>query len=129
MLWLWLACAQNEYDFGDLELDIDAAVPANAETARTCVEGVGTREEGAGNGRLAVPGIPDTDPIVITVEMLDKEGILIGRSTPMTLSAETPYGVTDFAAASGEPCVTEGAFAPEGSSSWLLVIRFLGSGW
>ena len=129
MLLLLLACSREDYDFGDLQLDVDAAVPENAETARMCAEGVGAREEGAGNGRLAMPGLPDVAPVIITIDMLDKEGVLIGRSIPATLSDSDPYVVTGFAAASGEPCVTEGDFAAEGAPSWLLVIRFLGSGW
>lgn len=132
-------CQTPDYDKADLQLDIDAAVPEEAETARICATSVGSREEGAGNGRLSLPGLAAGAPVEISVEVLTGDGARIGRSEPVTLSVETPYQVAAFAMETGEPCEPlggpgsgdsgEGGFVEAGADSWLLVVRFLGSGW
>lgn len=112
----------------DLQVDVEAALPEGAEEARICVEGVGFREEGAGNGRLAMTGLPAEQPAVVTVAILDAEGGLLGASKAVTLDGNTPYQTTDFGDAT-EICAPTGSLAPEGSASWLLAIRFTESGW
>lgn len=129
VLILLLGCAAESYDYADLQVDVQAAVPDEAEQARMCVEGVGMREEGAGNGRLAFPGLPLDLQAVLTVDMLDEAGALLGRSAPLVLTAELPYQQISFAAATGEPCVASGSLALAGSEGLLLAVRFLDTGW
>ena len=124
-----LACAAESYDPADLHVDVLAAVPETAEQARICVEGVGLREEGAGNGRLAFPGLPLDLQAGLTVDLLDEAGAVVGRSLPLVLSAEVPYQQVGFSSTSELPCEATGAVAPEGTDSLLLVVRFVDSGW
>jgi hypothetical protein len=131
MLWL-LACVAEEYDVADLQLDIDAAVNDTVETARSCITGVGYREEGAGIGRLATPGIPVMDPIEVQVDLLDPDGVLVARSELAALSQTEPYQVIGMLAELPEDavvCEPEGAFASETAPSLLLVVRFLDAPW
>ncbi len=129
VLILLLGCAAESYDYADLQVDVQAAVPDIAEKARMCVEGVGLREEGSGNGRLAFPGLPPDLQAELTVDMLDGAGALVGRSAPVVLTPALPYQQISFAAASGEPCEATGAPAEVGSGGLLLVVRFLDTGW
>lgn len=130
MILLFLACAAEQYDAADLQLDVLAALPAEAERARMCVTGVGIREEGAGNGRLAMTGLPVDAPAEVTVAILDKEGGLLGQSVPVTFDQDHPYLTTDFSApAAGTLCTAEGSLATDVDHSWLLTIRFTESGW
>jgi hypothetical protein len=129
VLILLLACAAESYDDADLQVDIQAAVPDDAEQSRLCVEGVGLREEGAGNGRLAFPGLPQDLQAALTVDMLDQDGGVLGRSEPLVLSAAIPYQRVGFSPASGAPCEAAGDVAAARTDGLLLVVRFIESGW
>ena len=124
-----VACAAESYDYADLQVDVQAAVPDDAEQARLCVEGVGFREEGAGNGRLAFPGLPRDVNALLTVELLDEAGAVVGRSLPVTLRSEAPYQQTGYQVADGLPCEATGTLAPAGEDGLLLVVRFVDAGW
>ena len=124
-----LACAAESYDYADLQVDVQGAVPDDAEQARLCVEGVGLREEGAGNGRLAFPGLPQSVDALLTVDLLDEAGALVGRSVPVKIGVGTPYQQTGYTVVTGAPCEATGELAPEGSEGLLLVVRFVDSGW
>lgn len=122
-------CATEDYDVADLQVDVRAAVDKNAETARICVEGVGFREEGAGNGRLAFPGLPSDVKSSLVVDILDSDGLLLGRTVPVEVGLHQPYQLTTYGALEGEPCAPEGELAGAEAESLLLVVRFVQSGW
>lgn len=124
-----LACAAESYNYADLQVDVQAGIPDDAEQARLCVAGVGFREEGAGNGRLAFPGLPPDVNALLTVELLDEAGAVVGRSLPVTLRPEVPYQQTGFEPADGVPCEATGNLAPASEEGLLLVVRFVHSGW
>jgi len=127
ILFLW-ACARETYDPADLQLDVQAAVPDNAETARICVVGVGQREIGAGNGRLAFPGIPPS-PFVVQIDLLDSDGLRIGSTLPVEFTQAGDYLLTEYQEAEGEICTESDHFAEPGAESWLLGVRFLIAPW
>jgi hypothetical protein len=121
---LLLACARVEYDVADLQLDLAGAIPATAETMRVCVDGQFIHEEGAGNGRIAVPGIWTDRPAVVVVEVSDADGEELGQAGPVTFDAEDVYLTAPFDAADGVACESVDDPAPAGAETWLLGIRF-----
>lgn len=125
---LLLACASVSYDVADLQVDVEAALPETAEKARICVKEVGMLEEGAGNGRLAMAGLPEGEPAEVTVAIFDAAGAVLGHSEPVLLQADTPYRTTVFVDGA-EGCEAAGTMAEGAENSWLLAVRFTGSGW
>lgn len=140
-------CAREEYRNADLQLDIDAPLPAVADRVRICSEGVRSRTMGAGGERYALPGLPMDQPAEVVVDVLaeiddagqDDTGgdalISVARTVRVTLGASEPYlhttletfATTDeeieTCEACLEPCRTSTA-APTEEDSWLLTVRF-----
>lgn len=121
-------CGRVDYDVADLQLDIAAPLPADAETLHVCVVGAGELSRGAGDGRLAFTGLPAGDPATVIVEASDDAGTLLGRTGATVLDADAPWVTTEWVTTGwlppGEPCVDAGAPAPAGSDTWLLALRF-----
>jgi hypothetical protein len=114
-------------------LDVLADLPAAAARVRICVEGTGSRTQGAGPDAYAVPGLPAGRPAVVTVDVLGDEDTggedarVVARVGPVTLDAATPWreaALETQGAAGPDPCTATGGFAPEGEDSWLLAVRF-----
>lgn len=81
----WLtACARTEHTPVDLELDIDAALPIEADAVRICETGGLARTFPARDGRYALPGIARDGPEV-TVDLLDDDGAVFARVGPLVL--------------------------------------------
>jgi hypothetical protein len=143
--------AAEGYRNADLQVDILGALPEDATRVRTCVDGAGSRTEGAGPDRYAVPGLPTVRAAVVTVDVLaartgtgpweeDTGGDavqVIARAGPVTVDAEVPWQETPLASflADGQDagadcpdcpgaCEATGAFAGEEEESWLLAVRF-----
>lgn len=123
MLLALLACARETYDVADLQIDVEAPVPADAETLRVCVSDHGTLERGAGNGRMAFPGLRAGEAVTVWLDVYDDAGALLAVAGPAELSADAPYTTTALLPP-GEPCEAGGALAAEGADSWLLALRF-----
>jgi hypothetical protein len=120
-------CAVETYDVADLQLDVAAPLPIGAETLHVCVTGVGMLDRGAGNGRMAFPGLPVGDPAEVTVDVLDADGALLATAGPAVLDGDAPWATTPL----GDPqdaCHTTGELAPDEATSWLLVLRFAEDG-
>jgi hypothetical protein len=120
---LGVGCGAEDYSPADLQLDVSAAVPADAETLRVCVSGRGVHEQGAGNGRAAVTGLAADGSLIVQVEVLDEAGSLIGQTAPVVLDDDDPWAEVPLAA-SDTPCSADGAPAPDGSATRLLAVRF-----
>ena len=73
---LLTGCARETYDVADLQIDVGAPLPAAAETLRLCVSDHGTLERGAGNGRMAFPGIRAGEAVDVTIDVYDDAGAL-----------------------------------------------------
>jgi hypothetical protein len=124
MILLFLtACAREEYDVADLQVDITAPVPDGAETLRLCVSDHGALERGAGNGRMAFPGIRFGEPVSVWLDVYDDDGVLLASAGPADLSADSPWTTTPLLAPT-DSCPEGGAIAPEGAETWLLALRF-----
>ncbi len=123
-------CSVETWRLADLQVDIDAPLPATAEWVHICVAGVGEHLEGAANGRVAMPALPFADAHEITVEVWaddeDPELALVGTTGPLTLTLTEPYLAVPLQLGTSAPCTAEGEVAPKDSASWLLVARFLG---
>ena len=138
-----VGCEAEEYRNADLQLDIQAALPSAAEQVRICVEGVGSHSAGAGGDRYGFAGIPRTEAIQVTADVLVEQGddsgqptmMAIARATDVALSAESPYRVVELEVFSSEGaascascpvgCDPEGSIAGEEEESWLLAVRFM----
>lgn len=116
-------CARETYDVADLQLDVSAALPADAEVIRVCVSDHGTLERGAGNGRVPFPGLRAGEAVHVSLDIYDADEALIASAGPAPLDAAGPYGTTPLLAP-GTPCVANGALAREDADSWLLALRF-----
>lgn len=128
--WLLLlaGCARETYDVADLQVDVTAPLPADAETLRLCVTGVGAMETGAGNGRAAFTGIPAAIPVEFALTVLDEEGGVLGGAGPVTVDASDPYATTPFREGAEPACTAEGERAAEGEPDQLLAVRFAEDG-
>ena len=126
---LLLAACANPLNYRpvDLQLDLPALVPDEAETARICVAGVGEMSFGANlAGRFALAGIPaDRANLNITVDLEDSDGEVLLQGYADQLSG---YGVGDVdeCADGCVPCTATGRFATPEEASWVLAVRFSG---
>ncbi len=118
------ACARETYDVADLQIDVEAPLPTDAETLHICVSGVGELEQGAGNGRAAFPGLRAGEAVDVSVDVFDEGGTLLASAGPIRLDDATPYVATPLLDPA-VPCVANGGVAAEGTDSWLLALRFL----
>jgi hypothetical protein len=120
-------CAGEGYDRTDLQVDVDAPLPAAAATVHLCVAGSGMADFGAGNGRVAFTGLPAEGAISVQVEALDAAGVVLGHATA-ELDADTPYVVASWSTAT-TPCLDRGERAPAGADTRLLGVRFAETSW
>jgi len=143
--------AAEEWRNADLQVDVRADLPDGAARVRICVDGAGSRTQGAGPVAYAVPGVPMDGPAVVTADVLavrtgtgpwdeDTGGAgyqVMARGGPVTLDAATPWAEVALEAFVAEgadpeadcpecpaPCTTSGAFADDEEDSWLLAVRF-----
>ena len=121
-------CASETYDRTDLQLDVDAPLPAEAATLHVCVSGTGTLDLGAGNGRAAFTGILAGSGVTVTVDVLDGEGLVLGEAMA-ALDAGTPYQLAPWSTEVVAPCTDPGRRAPDDAETWLLGVRFLEAPW
>ena len=133
-------CSVESWRNADLQLDVQSALPGEAEQVRICVDGAGVREQAAVEvGRFAVPGVPTDSPAIVTVQVtVARTGgdtgtdtvLVIGQAGPETLEATAPYvatGYTEYTQGEGpSPCEVTGSFAGDEEESWLLAVRFSG---
>lgn len=127
MVTLLGGCAAEEYDRTDLQLDVDAPLPADAATLHVCVSGTGTLDLGAGNGRAAFTGILAGEPLSATVDALDADGVVLG-SAQADFDVDTPYVRAPWTTG-GDACTDPGRRAPADADTWLLGIRFAEAPW
>ncbi len=124
---LLLAACANPLDYrpADLQLDLPADVPVAAETARVCVEGVGTMSFGANlAGRFVFTGIPtDRGDHSITAELLDADGVVILQGGADNVNGHA-VGEVDECLDGCLPCTALGGFASPEEDSWVLAVRF-----
>jgi hypothetical protein len=117
------ACTSVVYSAADLQVDVAAELPADAAVVRVCVAGQGVHEEGAGNGRVAVPAIRADEVAVVVIQVDDTEGTIL-ETAPVELDLERPYALADANVAPAGPCTTAGDWARDDADWWLLVARF-----
>lgn len=120
---LLTACMTVEHTAADLQLDVAAPLPAAAAVVRVCVEGQGVHEEGAGNGRIAVPALRADEPATLVVQVDDAEGTVL-ETAAVDLDSDRPYAEVGSFVEPFAPCTTEGAWARDDAESWLLAVRF-----
>ena len=125
---LLAGCGWEAYDRTDLQLDVDAPLPADAATLHVCVSDTGSVDFGAGNGRVAFTGIRAGAAFVATVDALDADGNVLGRATA-SFDPSTAYALVPWSDAAVAPCVDPGTRAPADSATWLLGVRFREDGW
>ena len=121
-----LACQPFDYTYADLEVVVAGELPADAELVRVCVEGVGVHEEGAGNGRIAVPGLP-SDEAMVRVEVDDVDGTELLQADAV-LAEAAGWASVPADAPDGEACVAEGEFAADDEAAFLLAISWAEGG-
>jgi len=111
----------------DLQVDVDAPLPDEAEWVRLCITDGVHEEFGAGDGRYALPGV-EADP-ELTVQVLDEQRLIVGGAGPVLVDEDhhvVPY--LELGCDGGHPvcsaCEGEGRPPPEGEPSWVLGLRF-----
>ncbi len=128
LLWLIAATAgcgaPPDYRAGDWEIDVVAALPDDAETVRVCIEGVGVSTIGAGNGRVAVRGVPPGDTEV-RLEVYDADGAALLSTDWLEIGDEAPEVRASPVSLAATACTATGAFAEAGDDERLLVAHFV----
>ena len=123
MLVLLLGCARETYNPADLQIDVTAPLPADAENLRMCVSEHGDLTIGAGNGRMAFTGIRADTDVVVTLDVTDADGVLLASLAPTELGPDTRY-TTAALLEPQAPCEADGEIAEAGADTWLLALRF-----
>jgi hypothetical protein len=121
-----LACQPFDYAYADLGVLVSGRLPADAERVRICVAGVGVHEEGAGNGRIAVPGLP-SGAADVRIEVVDIDDVELQQADAW-LEPDAPWTRAAAEAADGEACEADGAFATDEQESFLLAISWAEGG-
>lgn len=116
-------CGAVDHLAADLQLDVAAPLPPDAEILRVCVAGAGVHAQGAGNGRAIVTGLADGAPVDVSVSVMDTDGTPRGTSAPVRLDVATPWAEVAWDD-DAPPCTAVGRRAPEGSATWSLAVRF-----
>lgn len=136
-LWCPLTgCARESYQNADLQIEVDASLPLDAEHLHVCVEGVGTRTVGASGTLYAMHGLPPEQEVVVTVDVLGGAGepeltveqeLLLARAGPLTLQPDQivwHVGLDKVPPQDPlEPCQAV-ATSEKQEETWLLAIRF-----
>jgi len=126
------------YDRTDLQLDVDAPLPAEAEFLHVCVAGVdgapghGELDLGAGNGRAAFTGLAAEGGFQVTVQAEDAEGVVLGTAVGelgVLGQADLRYVLAPWTEGEAEPCRDAGRRAPDDAETWLLGVRFAEAPW
>ncbi len=122
---LLVGCARTEHIPVDLQVDVEAALPPEAEVVRFCVTDGIARRFGAASGRFALTGLyADEDPEIV-VDVVDAAEVVIGRVGPIVV--DLPYLVVGYESCEGcSRCEADGDPPPEGEPSWTLGLRFSG---
>lgn len=107
----------------DLQIDVAAPLPADAENLRMCVSDHGDLTIGAGNGRMAFTGIRAETEIVVTLDVLDAYGTLVASMAPASLGPDIRYTTAELLDPE-VPCTATGDIAEAGAETWLLGLRF-----
>jgi hypothetical protein len=115
---------ENDYRPGDWEIDVVAALPAAAEHVRVCVDGLGVTTIGAGNGRVAVRGLPPDDTFV-RIEVYDEDDAWLLATDWVEVGDETPQVSVSPVVDTGTPCTASGSSVAAGDEDRLLVARFV----
>jgi hypothetical protein len=120
---LLVACARQDYVPVDLQVDVEAELPPEADVVRFCVTDGVVRRIGAAAGRFAVTGLfPDRDPEIV-VDVIDADEVVLGRVGPLVV--DEPYVVADYETCDDcARCEAPGTQPPEGAPSWTLGLRF-----
>lgn len=121
-------CAGVDYRPVDLQLDVLGAVPAEAETIRMCVEGVGELTEGAGNGRVVYAGLRTDSVAQVTLSFETETGDVIGGAGPVELDADTPWAEVEQDDRA-EACTATAFDVPASEAGWALGVRFTAEPW
>ena len=116
-------CARTEHVPVDLQVDVDAELPPDAEAVRFCVTDGVVRRFGAASGRYALTGLfADRDPEIV-VDVVGADDEVLGRVGPIVV--DEPYVVADYGACEGcARCEAPGTMPPEGEPAWVLGLRF-----
>ena len=114
----------------ELQLDILAALPGDAEQVKICVAEGAFETFGAASGTYAITGLFENESIEVTVNALELDGDVLGFAGPVVLAEE--YNIVDFNSTGCETgscglCESSGIIPGQGDPSRVLGVRFLES--
>ena len=122
MLLTLLACDMQTYDVADLQLDLEGAMPVDAELMHVCIADQLEHEEGAGNGRVAVPGLWADRDAEVRIELYNIDGEQLLVAGPIVFG--DAWQVAPVLEPDGLRCAVDKDKAPTSAETWLLGIRF-----
>ena len=120
------ACDAVPRNAADLQIDIANANWTDTDRARVCIDRVTVHETALGNGRLAIPALPDDNGFAIHVDLV-RNNEMIGGVGPVRVTQEEPYISTDWTPCTDcAPC-TLGSRRPADSNPTgpTLAVRFV----
>lgn len=117
---LLVGCGRTAHTPVDLQLDVELALPAEAERVRVCVTDGVEETFGAASGHFAVTGLPVVDPEV-SIDVLSSDNTLLLTVGPNVLVES--YTEVGESTRSNE-CEAPGVPPPLGEPSHVLGIRF-----
>jgi len=120
------ACDTVPRTAADLQIDIADADWTDTDKARVCIDRVTVHEAALGNGRLAIPALPDSEDFTIHVDLI-RNNEMIGGAGSIRLTAAEPYVSADWIPCTDcTPC-TLGSRRPADSNpdGPTLAVRFV----
>lgn len=123
---MFAGCGQTVHTPVDLQLDVDAELPEEAETVTLCVTDGVSEGFGAADGSWVLVGLPEMSPVGFTLDVEDESGAVIGRVGPMEINQPWTAGAYDARPCGGvcQGCTGGGARPPR-EQSRTLAVRFV----
>lgn len=116
-------CDRTEHTPVDVQLDVLAAFPSDAEAVRICVTDGPWRRFGATTGRFALSGLYEGIPAEVTVNVLGPFDEMLGVAGPLLV--EEGYATVEYTpCADCDRCESSGDTPDAGEPSWTLGVRF-----
>jgi hypothetical protein len=110
-----------------MQLDVLGSGLLDTDRVRVCVEDVMIHETTVGHGKIAVSGLPDSDPLNVTINGLDGP-LRSGQTVPTALGLDVPWALVNWEACTDNclPCTIEKVSDDSADNAGrLLTIHFI----
>jgi hypothetical protein len=122
-----VGCVSVDHRASELQFDLLASQPTDADTVRVCVEGVGTMNFTARErGSYVFTGIPAGATVDVAISVVNSEGDVVATAVGEEISGYDSGELSDCYEGECTPCEIMDPLIDIPDESWVLSLRFLG---